>query len=320
MPKRTNPFQKLIYTIQHELAHEAVVTESKMLSNILTGSPVEVDVIIEAETGGIPLIIGIECIAEARAVTVEWVREMLGKHRDLPTDKLVLVSRSGFTSEAERYAAARRAEAIQLREAESFDWSKMVADLIANPNLRIANFEIREQSWTIRLYEAEKQRVLAKEKLSFGETSEVFSPEGESLGTVQQLGVSILRDRRIVQRIMQRWIKHRKEHFKLTWNPPVGTQISDADGDRYSIEAFVLDGSCEVESTPLSMTPAKYGKTQVAYGTVPDIFTGSTGEVMVVFTEKEGEQAKGALRFSSGSGFGEQIFPAIKPFTFFDSS
>lgn len=320
MPRRTNPFQKLIHTIQHELAHEAVVTESKMLSNILTGSPVEVDVVIEAETGGIPLIIGIECKAEARTVTVEWVREMLGKHRDLPTDKLVLVSRSGFTPEAERYAAARRAEAIRLHEAESFNWSKMVADLIANPNLRIANFEIRVQSWSVTLDESQRQRILAKEKPSFTDTSGVFSTEGQSLGTIKQLGVSLLRDRRIVERIMQGWVKHRKEHFKLTWNAQVGTQISDADGDRYSIKAFVLDGSCEVKSTPLSMTPAKYGETQVAYGTVPDIFTGSTGEVMVVFTEKEGEEAKGALRFSSGSGFGEQIFPAIKPFTFFDSS
>ncbi len=31
MPKRSNNFQKLIYLIHHQLANEAIVTESKFL-------------------------------------------------------------------------------------------------------------------------------------------------------------------------------------------------------------------------------------------------------------------------------------------------
>lgn len=320
MPKRTNPFQRLIYTIQHSVTDDAVVTESKMLPNIRTGSPVEVDIVIEAETGTIPMIIGIECTATARAATVEWAREMIGKHQDLPTDKLVLVSQSGFSTEAEGLAQAHNIEVITLREAEAFDWSQMVNQLTNNPNLRIAKFQIHNETWGIKFDQAEKDRLAARDELAFSEESEICDSEGKLLGSVQQLGNSMLRDKSIVERIMRRWIKERKERFKLTWNAKEGTQIADAAGDRYRIRAIILDGHCEVESTPVSLAPAIYGKTQVAYGKIPDIFSGSTGEVTVLFTEQEGEEAKGWLGFSSDSGFGQQIFPANRPSTFYDSS
>jgi hypothetical protein len=62
LPKRTNPFQRLIFTIQHAVTDDAVVTESKMLSNIHTGSPAEVDIVIEAETGTVktPFLVPVE--------------------------------------------------------------------------------------------------------------------------------------------------------------------------------------------------------------------------------------------------------------------
>jgi len=320
MPKRTNQFQRLVYALQHTLTQEAGVTESKMLTNMRTGSQVEVDIVIEAQTGSIPLIISIECTSPGRAATVEWVREMLGKHEDLPTDKLVLVSTSGFSHEAKKIAAAHRVEIISWKDAQSFNWSQMVASLIANPNLRIAKFQIRVKSWSVKFDPTERARLGEKKRLSFKEISELFSPEGKRLGTVKELGISMLQDRKTVERIMRRWIKTKKEDFKLIWKPLKGTQISDLDGERYLIEEFILDGFCEVESVPLTLAPATYGETQVAYGSVPDIFTGSTGQVMVLFTEQEGEEAKGSLAFSSDSDFGKRIFPAIRPSTLYDSS
>jgi hypothetical protein len=179
----------LIYTIQHSVTDDAVVTESKMLPNIRTGSPVEVDVVIEAETGTIPMIIGIECTAMGRAATVEWVREMIGKHQDLPTDKLVLVSQSGFSTEAEGLARTHNIEVITLREAEAFDWSQMVNQLTNNPNLRIAKFQIHIKTWSIKFDQAEKDRLAARDKLAFSEKSEIYDSEGKLLGSAQQLGI-----------------------------------------------------------------------------------------------------------------------------------
>ena len=75
MPRRTNPFQQLIYLIQHHLAACATVTESKFLVDKQTGGQVEVDIVVETKVGGILLVVGIECTAQARPATVEWVRE-----------------------------------------------------------------------------------------------------------------------------------------------------------------------------------------------------------------------------------------------------
>jgi hypothetical protein len=154
--------------------------------------------------------------------------------------------------------------------------------------------------------------------LSFDVNSQIFDPVGEMLGAIQQLGISIISDKRIVERIMHRWVKFRKESFELTWNAPDGTKVSDSEGNLFKLKAFVLNGYCEIDSAPISLSPATYRETQVAYGHVPDIFTGSTGEVLVFFTEREGEYPKGALGFSSDSGFGKVIFPAQKPFTSYD--
>ena len=70
-----------------------------------------------------------------------------------------------------------------------------------------------------------------------------------------------------------------------------------------------------MESIPVDLLPATYGETQVAYGKVPDIFTGSTGEATVFFAEREGEDIVGGLGFSSDSGFGKAVFPIQRPST-----
>src|SRR3712207_6485571 len=106
MPRRSNEFQRLIYLLHRQLHHRATVNESAMLPDRLGGDAQEVDVLIEEPVGQIRMLIGVECRDRSRPATVEWVQEMRGKHQHR-TDKLVLVSRSGFTRtalrEAQRY-------------------------------------------------------------------------------------------------------------------------------------------------------------------------------------------------------------------------
>ena len=53
-----------------------------------------------------------ECRDWERPQTVEWVESMHGKHQSLPTNRLVLVSRSGFTKEAIEKAKSWNIETI----------------------------------------------------------------------------------------------------------------------------------------------------------------------------------------------------------------
>src|SRR6185503_6978270 len=96
MPQRSNAFQQLITLLHQQLDDRAVVTESKMLRDQRTGDNREVDIVIDARSGGYPITIGVECIDHKRKASVEWVERMWAKHQDLHTDKIVLVSRSGF--------------------------------------------------------------------------------------------------------------------------------------------------------------------------------------------------------------------------------
>ncbi len=100
MPKRSNPFQQVVKLLHEQFSDGGVVTESKQLPDSRTGNLCEVDIVIEVKVADYPVIISVECTDHKRPATVEWVREMWAKHSDLPTNKLILVSRSGFSQEA----------------------------------------------------------------------------------------------------------------------------------------------------------------------------------------------------------------------------
>jgi predicted Mrr-cat superfamily restriction endonuclease len=96
MAKRANLFQKIIYSI-NSAQHGVDATHSSLfLTDTVTGDDREVDVVVRKARRGRFKTIGIECIAHARKASVTWVEQMLGKHRDLKTNHLILVSRSGF--------------------------------------------------------------------------------------------------------------------------------------------------------------------------------------------------------------------------------
>lgn len=101
MPKRSTPFQAIVRLVRQHFAQPGVtVTESKMLLDASLGIEREVDIVIEGEFDGEPMVISVEVIERSRPAPLPWIDEMLAKHRDLPTNRLLLVSKSGFTRNA----------------------------------------------------------------------------------------------------------------------------------------------------------------------------------------------------------------------------
>jgi hypothetical protein len=100
MPRRTTPFQAIVHLVrQHYAGPGVTVTESKLLHDPVLG-PREVDIVVEAEVDGDRVVISLEVNQKGRAASVEWVEQQIEKHRRLPTNKLVLVSRAGFSRKA----------------------------------------------------------------------------------------------------------------------------------------------------------------------------------------------------------------------------
>src|SRR4051812_48972273 len=106
MPKRSTPFQRAVYYMKSHLSNEQYTgTESEILQERSSGEGREVDVVLQAEIGGHPVIISMECRERGRKADKTWIECMWGKHADLPTDRLVLVSLTGFSELAKRKAA-----------------------------------------------------------------------------------------------------------------------------------------------------------------------------------------------------------------------
>jgi hypothetical protein len=82
---------------------------------------------------GDPVVISLEVNQKGRRATVEWVEQQICKHRTLPTNRLVLVSASGFSRTALRKVAleAGKVEAIQ-PEIVTVDGQPVVRRLFAD--------------------------------------------------------------------------------------------------------------------------------------------------------------------------------------------
>ena len=109
MPKRTNLFQEVVEVLHRHMAGDATVEASAMRPSQSTGALREVDVVIRAKQAGHDVIVSVEAMARSRKADRTWVDSMVGKHADLPTNKLVLVSQRGFTEDARAAALARNA-------------------------------------------------------------------------------------------------------------------------------------------------------------------------------------------------------------------
>lgn len=105
MPKRTNPRQQIIELLQAlDEGPTCRVTPSKFLRDVRSGLDREVDVVVEWLVDQETFTCCFEVVALSRRADVEWVDKMVRKHETLPTERLFLVSWSGFTRGARRQA------------------------------------------------------------------------------------------------------------------------------------------------------------------------------------------------------------------------
>jgi hypothetical protein len=130
MPQRTNLFQRLAATVHSHLSKGWNVAESVMLIDSLTGELREVDVVAKATVATYDIYLSIECRDHARPADVTWIESMAKKHESLPTSKLVLWSRSGFTKTAILKAKALKINTISQAETINTDWAKLARDIV----------------------------------------------------------------------------------------------------------------------------------------------------------------------------------------------
>jgi hypothetical protein len=126
VPQRTNTFQQVVAILHQHLADDsASVEESAFLVNRVTGKPREVDVVIRSTVAGQEMIVGVE--ATMKRGDSPWVEGIIGKHADLPTDRLVLVAERGFSRPARVYAKRKGVALIEPADLAGDDPARRLA-------------------------------------------------------------------------------------------------------------------------------------------------------------------------------------------------
>jgi hypothetical protein len=125
MAKRTNAFQQLVTYIHSQVEEDGgQVTESALLEELNIPDPIprEVDVLVERIIDGKVTRIAIECRDRNAKDDITWIDGLIGKYLNLPVQRVVAVSNSGFTSTAVQKAKANRIELRSLKDAITTDW------------------------------------------------------------------------------------------------------------------------------------------------------------------------------------------------------
>jgi hypothetical protein len=259
MPRRSNPFQRLMFLIHEKLAGEATVTESASLKDIRTGQHREVDILIETRVADSLLRIGIECTTGSRPATVEWVERMIGKHRDLPTDKLLLVSESGFTANAREKASLNMVETIGLGQALEADWTAIVNKL-KTVYLGLFRFTLAQFSVTFE----------PAVELREGETppldTVVYRGDAEPRGTIRTNVDKAFAD--IRPAIMQQIEPGTAKTFQIVARPGEEVYIHYREG-RHRIQRIQMQIKCAADTRiPVDLRAATIRDAHLAYGEV----------------------------------------------------
>jgi len=127
MPARTNDFQELVATIQRTTAPAgAKVTASAMVGVDGLDTPREVDILVEGKFGSTTVKVAYEAKDEKRPFDLTDFDSLTAKYRGecrVLVDRLVIVTRRGFTAGVREKAKKLDVELLTLDEAKQKDWS-----------------------------------------------------------------------------------------------------------------------------------------------------------------------------------------------------
>jgi hypothetical protein len=288
MPKRTNQFQRLITLIEVALAPSGarVVASEELVGE--TGKGREVDIVVYHNVGEHKIILSVECTALGRPADVGWVEKMRGKHSGLLTNKLILVSKSGFTPEARDVAKLSGIDTYSLPEAETLNWSSVVRSI---PLLKVDFFIMPVLTGGSVVLGGSPDSELTAEMI---EDAEVIDPGGRPPRTPKDLMIELLENPGVIDALR----KHARSDMNtiVSFTAPLkpGFVLAVRSGQQYPLLAVEVQAQCRKELREIRLEQTSYGSAAVAHGQCEIL-----GRPMeVVFTQQEGQPAFAAVQVS----------------------
>jgi hypothetical protein len=266
MPKRSNKFQILIEMLERQLAQtDAKVTGSKLLLDARSGEEREVDIVIETFAGNHPIRIGIEVIDQGRRASSPWIESTFAKHADLPIDKTILVSRSGFYKPALLKAQSLKMETLTVQEAKDLDWKGRIDNLIS---IKMVSFLMPYPTGaTIQYPDSEADYWANVEEHTKLSTIEVFSPNSDPRGTFASILDNLMASENFIDAVEERSFTDAGTVIEGTIQFEEGSYVVGPDGSRHSVLGIKFRAKCRKESGDISLDRGLYGDAAIAFGT-----------------------------------------------------
>ncbi len=246
----------------------ASVTPSKMMLH-RSGDEREVDVVVEHRVDGEVFTQSFEVVDHGRTATVEWVERMLKKHEGLPTDRLCLVSWSGFSAGALRIVEDHRNVVAVTPQATGGSVSLVLYE---------ATLRLERVTFTVVQPSGDVVRVPAASDTG------IFDATGAVQGTAWQFGTFIIALPSVGRQFLDRL--HRDEQLrearrfeielpKAELPSPAMWLRADADGTLHEVAHVNLAGSAALGQRPLALdvykaaakvSPSPFGHAQTKIG------------------------------------------------------
>ena len=150
MPARSNEFQRFIRQLEEHLAADgASVTESALIPDLHDGTKREVDILVRIPVAGRDIVIGIETRDQKKKGDLPWIEQLKARYDLLPVDRVVAVSRRGFSKAAKAKAALYKIDLLTIDSAQSLQWVPRVLRF-ARVEMQTMEFELAAAALHLR--------------------------------------------------------------------------------------------------------------------------------------------------------------------------
>jgi hypothetical protein len=299
VPKRTNLFQEVVAVIYEHLAGDAVKQESAMLVNSRTGAEREVDVVLRSTIAGHETVIAVEAAGRTRRAAVDWVEQMIGKHKNLPTNLVVLVSEAGFTKQARALAEAENMVALTPMDPSGDDPAYQIVNAV--PSLWPKTISLTPESarvWVERPGEGIKWFKAPADL-------DIFREDGERVGTLVPIFHALwdANFERVLDQIGLADISEDTEQFFVMQVGPawevhvdgepqrlyVCYQEGDAEPELQAIDALEFKGKASITVSEIALAHKQLGEIDVKYAFGEGTLGGQPALVVVTENEQGGK-------------------------------
>jgi hypothetical protein len=295
MPARTNDFQELIALIHRQLAPAgAVITESAIREDALTGHGRETDVTIEHEVAGYPITLVIECRDHDRPQDVTWIEALIGKYLH-QVAHVIAVSSSGFTTQAVDKAKAVGITTMVIEEAQDINWRKWVADL---GSIWITlHGRMMADIFNVNLVDHKIENLPSPPLMAGDRSGDVVfeNPDGAQ-ATAWEIFQSLPED--YVDEALKHCERQPDGLIKFRYGLPSGTKVVLKDGRKIPAEGIGYLVKEEVETVEVPLEAGEYGVTSIATGSA----AGSAWKILISHVRDRDGVTKMTLRATRLSG------------------